>query len=282
MKHLKTFFYCLLLTPLFFACTETEPAPGSDALLANKDWNTDGLYVSNTKTVSPNLKLRFVNATLKSTTINGQNIALTVWSVNAAGTELVIKYPDVSLSDGKFSVNPLTLKSQTLKINKLTATELWVTTPDDNDIQLFGFINLTKNSEYRFTTGTSSANTVTSTELTGVTWTGSGSANAGLFVNTVKSKDVTQTFKFSTSFGFNLLTIQGIPSPATWSLNEAKTVLTIVYPKSTTFESGVLNLNISKLDADELNLTSTSNVSLYDIFTFGATGELKLIPYVAL
>jgi len=42
------------------SCKSTDAEPGVESQIANKEWQTDGVYVDGNKTISPNVRLEFV------------------------------------------------------------------------------------------------------------------------------------------------------------------------------------------------------------------------------
>lgn len=268
------------------SCTETEPTDPNQQLIANKDWHTDGLYFNvnadgtgGAKAIAPNLKLRFSKtSTLNTTAVNGNNLgAAAVWTLSVDAKTLTVYYPTIAGGGA-------TLASQALKVVKLTATELWVTSPTADDIQLLGIINLSANSNYRFTTTAPAAVTPLSEEalLKTPTWTGTGT-NAGTFLNGTKQGDANVTFKFTnfSVLNLNYLTVSGLPTPATWMLSkDANNLLklTIAYPKVGVIPARAFTLNVSKLTATELNFTGSDAITFSSVFTLPVNAELRLIP----
>lgn len=272
---------------LLASCKETEPTDPNQQLIANKDWYTDGLYfgvdastgTGGTKAIAPNLRMRFSKTTtLNTTSINGNNLgAAAIWTLSADAKTLTVYYPTVAGGGA-------TLASQNLRVVKLSATELWVTTPTQDDIQLFGIITLSPTSNYRFTTTAPTAVTPLTEEalLKAPTWTGTGT-NAGLFLNGTKQSDATVEFKFTnfSALNINYLTVSGLPTPATWLLfkdtnNALK--LTIAYPKVGSVPARAFTLNVSTLEAAKLNFTASEAITFSTVFSMPLSTEVRMIP----
>lgn len=272
---MKRFLLFLFIIPLFWSCKETEPTP-AEALIANKDWQTQGLFVNGVATdAAPYIKIRFSKSTINTTIINGQNLGpLATWSV--AGNTLTLSYPNFSTNGS------LSFSSQSLKITKSTDSELWVAPLDGVDsISLFGLINLSQGAEFRFTLNPNSvAPNVTDANLTGVTWKGFGDANAGYFLNGTKQNDATSlTMKFGTFYGINYVSIAGVPTPATWALNGTKTRLILSYPKLGVTPGAVVAFNITTLSATSFRLTAVQNINILGgAINLPLNQELRMVP----
>ncbi len=271
----------LSLVTLLSGCAETEPTDPNQLLLANKDWYTDGLYDgTGTKVLAPNLRFRFKKtSTINTSTVNGQDLgAAAVWILSADAKTLTIYYP--TIASGGVSV-----ASQVLKVVKLTANELWVTAPGTDDIQLFGIINLSSTSNYRFTTTAPSTVTPIAEEaiLKSATWTGTNTTQtAGVFTSTggapyVWTNYAPVTFKFNTFYGLNYVTVSNLPTPATWMLKSA-TELTIAYPKVGLVPAKAFTLTISEITASKLKFSATEALTFSSVFTMNAGAQLHLVP----
>jgi hypothetical protein len=287
MNKMLRYSFMLLLgfTALLSGCTEVEPTDPNQKLLANKEWYTDGLYFNvaadgtgGNRVIAPNLRLKFSKtSSVNTTSVNGQSLgAAAIWILSADAKTLTVYYPTVA--SGGVSV-----ASQALKVAKLTETELWVTTPSADDIQLFGIINLSATSNYRFTT-TKPADVVPLSEealLKGVTWTGKGN-NAGFFLNGNKQTDADVSFAFKTFSAMNLnyLEVSGLTAPATWVLSKegSNLKITIAYPKLGSIPAKAFVLSVSKLDADELNFTSNQAFDILPTLQLPLNQELRMIP----
>jgi hypothetical protein len=271
MKKLLLFLICI---PFLWSCKETDPSP-QEALVANKDWQTDGIYVAGNKIeATPYIKVRFSKSTINTTVLNGQNLGpAATWSV--ANNILTISYPNIS------NTSSITFTSQSLKITKSTENELWLAPVDANGVQLFGIINLTGDAEFRLTLNPNSiAPNITDANLTAVTWKGSGSADAGYFLNNVKQGDANVTLAFRTFYGINYVTISGVPTPATWALNTNKTRLILSYPRLNNNAGGVVSFNIVAMTSTSLILKGDANSIniLGGIINIPLNQELRLIP----
>jgi hypothetical protein len=120
---------------------------------------------------------------------------------------------------------------------------------------------------------------VTDANLTGVTWKGSGSAEAGYFLNGVKQGDASVTMKFGTFYGINYVSFGGIPTPATWALNTDKTRLILSYPKINQTSGGVVSFTITQLNATSLRLNAQNAISIMGgAISLPIGQELRLIP----
>jgi hypothetical protein len=269
-------FLSLLFLSLVFACKEREPAPGLEAQVANKDWQTEGMYVAGVKIeAAPYIKIRFSKSLVNGIQLNGQNLGpLALWSVATTPQNTIsISYP--SYADGG-----ATIQSQTLRITKSTDTELWLAPIDGQEVSLLGVINLPTNGEFRFTLNPNSVSNVTSAELTGRTWTGTGT-NAGYYTTgttPIKQGNANVTLKFKTFYGMNYVEMSGTPSPITWSLNPLKTKLILSYPKINQTSGGVIAFDIRELTNTSLILGATNTVNIGGIITFPIGQELRMIP----
>ncbi len=284
MKKLLLFIFII---PFFWSCKETEPTP-AEALIANKDWQTQaqGMVVAGIPAeASPYLKIRFSKSTINSTVINGQNLGpLATWSV--AGSTLTLMYPNYTTSGS------VTFSSQSVKITKSTETELWVAPLGTDAISLFGLINLESGSEFRFTLNPSSvAPNVTDPILTGVTWKGFGSVDAGYFSapapGGTKTNDAQTnvTLKFGTFYGINYVTIGGIATPATWALNATKDRLILSYPRLGVTAGGSvafgITIPVSTTSPNTLRLRATTNGTINILgvpINLPLNQELRMIP----
>lgn len=272
MKRILLF---LLIIPFFWSCKETEPTP-AEALVANKDWQTQGLFVNGVATeAAPYVKIRFSKSTINSTIINGQNLGpLATWSV--VGNTLSLTYPNFS------TTGAVSFASQSVKITKSSETELWVTPLDGVDgISLFGLINLSQGAEFRFTLNPNSvAPNVTDANLTGVTWKGFGDATAGYFANNIKQGDANNlTMKFGTFYGINYVSIAGVPTPATWALNATKTRLILSYPKLGITPGATVAFNITSLTATSFRLSAANTINILNgAINLPINQELRMIP----
>ena len=286
MNKLKIPFSFFLMTFLFFACQEKQSNPepttieengtlsNNNALLANKIWHTDGLYVrtNNTiqKIISPTLNVKFNPDAHKTIQINEQDISLIgvlnntkinqYWTFNEAGTELTVAYLEFPYMG--FAI-------QKLKVTKLTETELWVSTPDDKDLLLFGVINLEPGSEYRFSTKTPEISIPTTLDITVHGWSGMiGENEAGIF-NPDKERlgDFKHVFNFSsTFFGVKLFLIDDfILAPATWSLSNDKKKLTLILSKYLDEPSQIVifDVNTTALGEGKLWLSTSKKLNIY-------------------
>lgn len=267
----------ILFVVAFSSCKKTDPAPGPEEKLANKEWKSEGVYVSGTKTINPNIRIEFVKSVpLNTIKVNGTTLTGgATWTLSSDGTTLNITYLDpVAVLSSTF-----TPKTQTLTVSNLTDTDLTLKGPATEDIQLLGIITLTPTSEIRFNTSGTAATPVTDANLirTGGWKSETGNANTGLFVNNVKQSDSPITMRFTSVFGINLVTIGGVPAPATWTLNDTKTTLTIVYPKNGATNANTVTFNISRLTATELWLGSTNSATIMGIVTFSANSELRMV-----
>jgi hypothetical protein len=289
MKRYSTLILILSVFLSLMACKETTPTDPFQALLANKDWNTDGVYInvstSASRTIAPNLRVRFVNtSTLRQIEVNNVNLTITAtWRLSSDGQTLTINYP--KLENGNF-----TYPSQDVKIVRLDEDELWVTAPDgQNKIDLFGFITITNTMQYRFTTNSGSGASLTNTTLTNPTWSGNLNNNAGLFTlsggNYTRTQAVNAELKFSSN-GFtlgttffpntNILLVGGIPT-SIWAINSATspTTLTLAIPNG----SNYLTFNM-ELTANELRLTPQALSEPINIFgiSLSANSQLRFVP----
>jgi|GEM_PF-2984410 len=286
-KILRYSLFLLGFISLLSSCSEVEPTDPNQQLLANKDWYTDGLYfgvntdgTSGTKVLAPKLKYRFQKtSSLNTSKVNDQDLgAAAVWTLSADAKMLTVYYPTVAGGGA-------TLGSQALRVVKLTATELWVTTPTTEDIQLFGIINLSPTSNYRFSTTVATATTPLSQEafLKGVTWTGTNTTQtAGVFTSLTPgvftwNSYANVTLKFNTFYGLNYLTISNLPTPATWMLTSA-TTLTIAYPKVGAVPAKAFNLTIAEITASKLTFSATEALTFSTVFSLPASAQLRLIP----
>jgi hypothetical protein len=287
-KLLRYSFATLLgILGILTSCKETEPTDPNQQLIANKDWHTDGLYfgVSATdgsggsKAIAPNLKLRFSKtSTLNTTTINDKPLgAAAIWTLSADAKTLTVYYPTIAGGGA-------TLASQALRVVKLTDAELWVSTPSQDDIQLFGIITLSPTSNYRFTKAVPTAVVPISEEalLKAVTWTGTGT-NAGTFLNGTKQSDAPLEFKFTnfSALNINYLTVSNVPTPATWMLakdanNAIK--LTVAYPKIGSVAARAFTLNVNTLTASSLNFTGSDAITFTPTFSLPLSTEVRMIP----
>ncbi len=275
------FSFATLLT----ACKQVEPTDANQILLANKDWHTEGLYfgvaadgTGGSKVLAPKLKFKFAKTSLlNTTTVNDQNLgAAAVWTLSVDAKSLTVYYPSLGGATG------VTLASQVLKVVKLTATELWVTTPTTEDIQLFGIINLSPTSNYRFTTIAPATVTPLNEEalLKGATWTGTGDTAGiwtGISPNFTKTGNAAITFEFKVFYGLNYVSISGLPTPATWMLN-TPTTLTIAYPKVGTVPAKAFNLTIAELTASKLTFSATEALTFSSVVSLPVGAQLRLIP----
>ncbi len=274
----KSYFYlAILFLSLVFACKEREPAPGLEAQVANKDWQTDGMFVAGQRVeAAPYVKLRFSKSLVNGLQLNGQNLGpLALWSVASVNgnNTISITYPSYVDGGGTFT-------SQTLKITKSSDTELWLAPLDGQDVSLLGLINLTQGSEFRFSLNPNSISNVTSAELIGVTWKGSGD-NAGYYTTgatPVKQSDANFTLKFKSFYGVNYVELSGTPSPITWALNPLKTKLILSYPRINQTAGGVITFDIKTLTATQLTLSAVNTVNIGGIITFPIGQELRMIP----
>ncbi|TAE72169.1 MAG: hypothetical protein EAZ85_09940 [Bacteroidetes bacterium] len=273
MKKILLFIFII---PFFWSCKETEPTP-AESLIANKDWQTQGLFVAGVATeAAPYVKIRFSKSTINSTVINGQNLGpLATWSV--AGNVLSLTYPNYSTSGS------VTFSSQSVKITKTTETELWVAPLDGSGgISLFGLINLTQDAEFRFTLNPNSvAPNVTDANLTGVTWKGFGSPDAGYFStgSSTGTPATGLTLKFGTFYGINYVTVGTIPTPATWALNAAKTRLILSYPRLGATAGGNVAFTITGLTATSLKLSAASAINILGgAINLPLNQELRMVP----
>lgn len=66
----KIFLFVIVLVTILSGCKKDDPETAPETNLVDKDWNTDGVYVNNTKTIAPNVKVKFT----KSTPINGISV----------------------------------------------------------------------------------------------------------------------------------------------------------------------------------------------------------------
>jgi hypothetical protein len=292
MNKMLRYSFMLLLgfTALLTGCKETEPTDPNQQLLANKDWYTDGLYfqVSGTyqKVLAPNLTTRFSKtSTVNTTTVNGTPLgAAAVWTLSVDAKTLTVYYPSVS-------GNGATLASQALKVEKLTATELWVTAPANDDIQLFGIINLSATSQYRFTTTKPAEVTPLPEEATlkAVTWTGTNTnQTAGVFttigggIYTWKSyADITFKFDNFSPLKLNYVTVGGLPTPATWVLSKDASnnlKITIAYPKVGAIPAKVFVLDVATLSANSLIMGAAESLTFSSVFTLEGAAQLRLVP----
>jgi hypothetical protein len=279
MKKIISLFLTVILLFHLNACKETEPTNPNEQKLANKDWNTDGVYVGTntanpTLTISPNIKLRFKNITAaKTIALNGTDLSLSAtWSLSADATQLTVKYPTIS-------GNTVSFASQVLKVVKLEADQLWVTAPDgQNEIKLLGLITITNTMQYRFTTASGSGTSLTNATLTGATWSGNLNDNAGIFLNGVRQSGVATELKFQDGFGVagqtffpgtNIVLVSGIPTTI-WGINNASnpTQLTFAIPTGGAY----INLAITKLTTGELWLKNNgaSTISIFGVITLNA------------
>jgi hypothetical protein len=284
--------YSLLLLTLFFSfcfqgCKETEPTDPNEKLLANKDWNTDGVYVavntaSPTKAIAPNVKIRFKNTTAtKTITLNGADLSISAtWKLENNGALLTVTYPTVTGTS-------LSFQSQALKVAKLSETELWVTTPEgQSEIKLLGIITITNTMQYRFTTATGGGASLTNATLTTPTWKGNLDATTGIFFNSAKVQDIPAEIKFSNGFtvagqtflpGTNVVLVGGIPT-SIWGIDNADTPtkLTFAIPTGGSY----VTLDVNRLDADELWLTNSgaTSFSLFGLITIDANRQLRFAP----
>ena len=290
MKKLLT--WCFALTGLLIilgSCATVEPTDPNQALLANKEWHTDGLYMNvatdgtgGAKVIAPNVRFNFKKTLINTTAVNGQDLGpAAIWTLSKDAKTLTIYYPTY----GSIGAS---IASQSLKVVKLTATELWVTTPSENDIQLLGIINLSPTSNYRFTTTapTSTMPSASETLLKAIKWTGTGT-NAGVFVGVApnpltKQSDANVDMKFETFFGINYITVSSTPAPVTWMLSSDGTTLTMAYPKIASIPAKAYTFTISKLTATELNFKksaqATEDTSFSTLFTLSGSAELRMIP----
>jgi hypothetical protein len=102
MKIYSTLILILTLLLSLSACKETTPTDPFQALLANKDWNTDGVYINvsapnPTKTIAPSLKIEFRNTNLgRLLAIGGASVVSTSWQLSSDGKSLEITYPTLN------------------------------------------------------------------------------------------------------------------------------------------------------------------------------------------
>lgn len=297
MKKISLLLLTLVFSLFMQSCKEDEPTDPNEQKLANKDWLTDGVYVnvsaSPTKTIDPNIKVRFRNTNLgKSVELNGVDltVALAPWSINADATLLTVKYPTTTIANP----SAISYTTQTLKIVRLDEDELWLTTPDGtSEIKLFGLITITNTMQYRFKLGSGTTTSLTNATLTAVTWSANANAQAGVFVNNgegyIKNNAINAPleFKFQQGFpaiagqtlftGTNILLISGIPS-SIWGIDNATTPTKLSMSVPTI---GTLTFDIAKLDADELWLTYTgaNNVTVFGV-ALSANNQLRFVPKI--
>ncbi|MGD1840193.1 MAG: hypothetical protein ACFB0B_04755 [Thermonemataceae bacterium] len=279
MKYLHTLFFLLALC--LVACNDddddapTDPQTDEDILISTT-WRTDGFFADNQRVnvSTPNLELRFNRAFPANTiNINGNVTAPATWTLSVDGEILSISYPS------GYANNAIQADRQDIDVRIDNETLAFINTTDE-PVTIFGIISLPANYELRFipqdaTPSEPSDNT--SSALTTGTWTGDNDGDAGLYnVNTEeKIQDVNLTFRFRTVFGINTLNVGGIPTPTTWSLNEAETELTLFIPSTNGIQERVLT--ISELTENSLIFTSTTSFSLYEVITINAENELRMV-----
>lgn len=278
MKKIFLWSVFILLSLSFTACNDSDPASPS-GVLQSTTWKTEGIYTNGTQVNInvPNLAVKF-----NSTTINfNGTTAPVVWSLNGAGTQMTLIYPN-GFGGGNLSVGTQTLETE------ITSNSLKFINSTGSDISLFGgLITLSPNAELRLipqSADPSEPTNTTNTVLTNGTWTANDMAEeGGLFTisGMTETRATTPTFnmKFSTIFGINTLSINGIPS-FLWSVDNAAnpTQLTINYP---TPKSGVssITLDMELRDSNtKLVFSKDTQVSIFaDIITINADQELRLV-----
>jgi hypothetical protein len=280
MKIYSTLILIVSILLSFSACKETTPTDPFQALLANKDWNTDGVYVSGNKTIAPNLKIEFRNTNLgRLLAIGGASVVSTSWQLSSDGKSLEITYP--TLTGG----TSLAFTKQTAKVVKLDEDELWLTAPDAGELKLFGIITITNTMEYRFTTNATTNNTLTNANLArDKGWVATGVYNAG---SKVLESNIHLTFSDKGIFvppsgpnlfpQTNLVLVSGVPT-SVWGISSATLPmdLTIAVPNGGNF----LKFKVETLTSSDLWLTyeGGSPINLFGVVTINTGQQLRLVP----
>jgi hypothetical protein len=285
MKIYSTLILILSLLLSLSACKETTPTDPFQALLANKDWNTDGVYVNvsatPTKTIAPSLKIEFRNTNLgRLLAIGGASVVSTSWQLSSDGKSLEITYP--TLTNG----TTLAFTKQTAKVTKLDEDELWLTAPDANELKLFGIITITNTMEYRFTTNATTNNTLTNANLAREKgWVATGVYNN--LGNKVLDSNIHLTFSDKGLFvppsgptlfpQTNLVLVSGIPT-SVWGISSATLPmdLTIAVPNGSNF----LKFKVETLTSSDLWLTyeGGSSITLFGVVNISTGQQLRLVP----
>lgn len=296
MKKITRYFVLTLTLAAFgLQSCKREAAPGPEADLANKEWLTDGIFVNDVRTVSPNLKLQFRTGTINSLVINGITNPLATWQLRDNGRTLRIIYPEVTLAAGATTPTLGGAKTQDLRIVSLTASELRFQGPDGGEINLLGLIRLGTNSQYRMNLTGPTDNAAASQDDENLQrnggWTGNdGTNNTGFFLINDQGVAARQgnaniTLRFGKSpLGVNFVTAGGVPVPATWALTNNKTRLVISYPTyerdGQSVQGADQTLRVDQLNATQLWLSSESQTqfTLLGILNFAAGQQLRMAP----
>lgn len=290
--------YSLLLLLAIFAfvsCKKKDennltPAQQKEALLIAHTWKSTGIYATSATTPlqTLSLSLDFKDGNGSATNVDNTIIVngatatplTTQWKSNDDGTLLSMKIPDptklLTFSLEALVTEVIAGNTTDIKMT-LTATDLTLSGASGKSINLLG-IAIPAGAEIRFTETGTSTTAATNNLLTAVTWKGEG-----LYTNGIKSGAdfTTKTMKFGTNvLGINTVTISDIPSPVTWSINDAAapTKLTLLVPTVGSTDAHTVELDISTLTATNLNLKGTSTTKVNIIITeLDVNSELRMV-----
>lgn len=291
MKIVNLSIVLVLFLSIFTACEKTgeEANPYQTKLIAH-EWKLDGIYLggSNTATQTADLSLLFKTGitalkTDNTLSINSKQALPTQWEINTAGTELTMKYPNVSdlmAATDLTSLLSAVTNSTELKLKvRVTDSEFVIIGDANEDINILGIINIPANAELRFnTTGNAQSGEAVSSLLTSSAWTGVGlfayNTTSGTYPDQATTA-FTKEVEFNINFlGIRTLKVAGIPV-STWTVDNPTSPTTISFFE-TEGGTSTREFKIAKLEAGALWLEASKTVTFLGL-PFTNKGQIRFV-----
>lgn len=294
MKNLLKLLSIIFVFSFLVACNDDgNDSPiltAEENILVNNEWNSTGIFANGT--LVPGTDFLKIKLDFQSLGVPGVPGAFQVgygdgglvtapalWAYSNG--QMTITYPDVQaglFSDGAGGLTP------TNETIEATVQEglLELKAPATGEITFLNLITIPQSNVLQFTPDGSSVSSGSNSTLAGTTWSAQPVQVLGNTVG-VDLSDPAFTIQFQSYFGVNVMLVDNIPTPSTWTLNADNTKLIVNYPASisSTNAAGAEEFDIvtGSVSSNEFvlgNENTTASITLYGVAEIGAGVGLRL------